>query len=242
VSLTAYLKKRLTDLLEEKRVVVWYDGEAAFGEIARTFKAPNSTVILSQESRLRSRRRADEILSQLNDANQTAQAKSANLLIYCPWPRGRTEEQRRDDLFESFALIGTAYGDKEAEMFQSLARQALSGREREIDRLFAEARPTLSMIEGLGKSIRYPLIQEALGSDSLIEVTTQLLCGKEPAQELEAVTGASNELLRLLQTGLGFASASACHCFGINLGTSWALRSVLGVRLGFAGRITRSID
>jgi hypothetical protein len=205
VSLTAYLKKRLTDLLEEKRVVVWYDGEEAFGEIARTFKAPNSTVILSQESRLRSRRQADEILIQLNDANQTAQAKSANLLIYCPWPRGRTEEQRREDLFESFALIGTAYGDKEAEMFQSLARQALSGREREIDRLFAEARPTLSMIEGLGKSIRYPLIQEALGSDSLIEVTTQLLCGQEPAKELEAVTGASNELLRLLQTGLGFA-------------------------------------
>ena len=59
----------------------------------------------------------------------------------------------------------------------------------------------------MGKSIRYPLIQEALGSDSLIEVTTQLLCGEEPAKELEAVTGASNELLRLLQAGLGFAPA-----------------------------------
>ncbi len=204
MSLAAYLKKRITDLLEEKRIVVWYDGEDAFGEIARTFKAPNSTVILAQESRLRSRRQADDVLSQLNDANQTPQAKNANLLIYCPWPRGRTEEQRREDPFESFALIGTAYGDKEAEMFQSLARQALPGREREIDRLFAEARPTLSLIEGLGKSIRYPLLQEALGSDSLIEVTTQVLCGKEPAKELESVTGATNELLRLLQTGLGF--------------------------------------
>ena len=80
------------------------------------------------------------------------QPKSANLLIYCPWPRGRTEEQRREDLFESFALIGTAYGDKEAEMFQSLARQAMPGREREIDRLFAEASPTLSMIEGWAKA------------------------------------------------------------------------------------------
>jgi hypothetical protein len=204
VSLTAYLKKRLTDLLEEKRVVVWYDGEEAFGEIARTFKAPNSTVILTQESRLRSRRQADGVLSQLNDANQTSQAKNANLLIYCPWLRGRTEAQRREDPFESFALIGTAYGDKEAEMLQSLSRQALPGREREIDRLFAEARPTLALIEGLGKSLRYPLLQEALGSDSLIEVTTQLLCGKESAKQLERVTGASNELLRLLQTGLGF--------------------------------------
>lgn len=204
MSLTDYLKKRLTDLLEEKRVVVWYDGEDAFGEIARTFKAPNSTVILTQQSRLRTRRQADDVLCQLNDTSQTSHAKNANLLIYCPWPRGRTEEQRREDPFESFALIGTAYGDKEAEMFQSLARQALPGREREIDRLFAEARPTLSLIEGLGKSISYPLLQEALGSDSLIEVATQVLCGKEPAKALESVTGASNELLRLLQAGLGF--------------------------------------
>ncbi len=204
MSLTAYLKKRLTDLLEEKRVVVWYDGEDAFGEIARTFKAPNSTVILTQQSRLRSRRHADDVLCQLNDANKASQAKNANLLIYCPWPRGRTEDQRREDPFESFALIGTAYGDKEAEMFQSLARQALPGREREIDRLFADARPTLSLIEGLGKSIRYPLLQEALGSDSLIEVTTQFLCGKETVNALESVAGSSNELLRLLQAGLGF--------------------------------------
>ncbi len=205
MSLAAYLKKRLTDLLEEKRVVVWYDGENAFREIAGTFKAPNSTVILTQESRLRSRRQADDILAQLNDSNQTPQAKNANLLLYCPWPRGRTEEQRREDPFESFALIGTAYGDKEAEMFQSLARQALPGREREIDRLFAEARPTLALIEGLGKTVRYPLLQEALGSDSLIEVTTQLLCGKEPTKALDSVTGASQELLRLLQSGIGFA-------------------------------------
>jgi hypothetical protein len=204
VSLTAYLKKRLTDLLEEKRVVVWYDGEEAFGEIARIFRAPNSTVILTQESRIRSRRQADEVLSRLNDSNQAPMDKNANLLIYCPWPRGRTEDQRREDPFESFALIGTAYGDKEAEIFQSLARQALPGREREIDRLFTEARPTLALIEGLGKTVRYPLLQEALGSDSLIEVTTQLLCGKGPATTLESVAGASNELLRLLQAGLGF--------------------------------------
>jgi hypothetical protein len=69
VSLTAYLKKRLTDVLEEKRVVVWYDSENAFGEIARTFKAPNGTVIQVQESRLRSRRQADTIVSLPNDAN-----------------------------------------------------------------------------------------------------------------------------------------------------------------------------
>ncbi len=77
-------------------------------------------------------------------------------------------------------------------------------RARDIDRLFAEARPTLALIEGLGKSTQYPLLQQALGSDSLIEVTTQLLCRDDSVKELDGVSGAIGELLRLLQTGLGF--------------------------------------
>jgi hypothetical protein len=58
--LKAYLNKRLVDLLEEKRVVVWYDGEKAFEEVASAFRAPNCTAILTAESRLRARRRGEQ--------------------------------------------------------------------------------------------------------------------------------------------------------------------------------------
>ena len=81
MSLKTYLNKRLVDLLEEKRVVVWYDGEKAFEEVARVFAAPNCTTILAAASRLRARRQADEVLCRLNDANQPPQAKSGSLLI-----------------------------------------------------------------------------------------------------------------------------------------------------------------
>jgi hypothetical protein len=204
VSLAAYLKKRLTDLLEERRVVVWYDGEAAFEDVAESFKAPNSCVILAQESRLRARRQADEVLSRLNDGAETPQAKNGNLLIYCPWPRGSAEEEKRRDPFESFALIGSAFGDKEAERFQSLARQAMPNRSREIDRLFAEGRPTIVLIDGLEKGAQYPLVEQAFRTDSVVEVTAQLLCHGDAAKAIDDVPGASNELLRLLQAGLGF--------------------------------------
>ena len=204
MSLAAYLKKRLTDLLEEKRVVVWYDGDAAFEDVARAFKAPNSSVILTQESRLRARRQADEALCRLNDGEETPQAKNGNLLIYCPWPRGNTEEEKRRDPFESFALIGSAFGDKEAERFQALARQAMPNRYREIDRLFGEGCPTIALIDGLEKGAQYPLVQQALGTDSVVEITAQLLCHDGVAKTLDAVPGANNELLRLLQAGLGF--------------------------------------
>jgi hypothetical protein len=204
VSLGTYLKKRLTDLLEERRVVVWYDSEAAFEGVARAFKAPNTSVILTQESRLRARRQADEVLCWLNDGAETPQVKNGNLLIYCPWSRGNTEEEKRRDTFESFALIGTAFGDKEAEKFQALARQAMPNRSREIDRLFVEGRPTIALIDGLEKGAQYPLVQEAFGTDSVVEITAQLLCHGDAAKALDDVPGASNELLRLLQTGLGF--------------------------------------
>lgn len=206
MSLKAYINKRLVDLLEEKRVVVWYDGEKAFEEVARVFAGPNCTRILAAESRLRARRQADEVLGRLNDMGQPSSVKNGSLLIYCPWPRGRTQEQRLQDPFEAFALVGEAFGDKEAETFQSLARQAMPQRASEINRLFAEGRPTFVLIDGLGESVRYPLLQDALGSDSLIEVTAQLLCRDETAKRVDDVQGAKGELLRLLESGLGFVS------------------------------------
>jgi hypothetical protein len=125
VSLKIYLNKRLADLLEKKRVVVWYDGEKAFQEVARDFRTPNCTAILAGESRLRARRQADEVLCGLNDASQPPSAKNGTLLIYCPWARGRSLEQRLQDPFEGFALLGAPFGDTEGQTFQSLARQAM---------------------------------------------------------------------------------------------------------------------
>lgn len=204
MSLTSYVKKRLTDLLEEKRVVVWYDGEEAFGEVARSFAAPDCSVIFAKTSRLSARRRADEVLSCLGDSGQPSPAKNGTLLIYCAWSRGRTQEERLQDPFEGFALIGDGFGDQEAETFQALARLAIPDRANEIDRLFAEGRPTVAILEGLGESVRYPLLQEALGTDSMVEVVARLLFRDDALSKLMGVTGSIQELLRLLQAGLGF--------------------------------------
>src|SRR5262249_934901 len=89
--------------------------------------------------------------------------------------------------------------------FQALARQAMPHRSREIDRLFVEGRPTIAIIEGLEKGAEYPLVQEAFGTDSAVEITAQLLCREGASKTVDSVPAASNELLRLLQTGLGFA-------------------------------------
>jgi hypothetical protein len=104
-------------------VVVWYDGESAFRDFVRDLAAPNCAVVLAEESRLRARRQADEVLCRLNDPGQPTQAKAENLLIYCPWSRGRNADERLQDPFEGFARVGVAFGDKEVETLQSLARK-----------------------------------------------------------------------------------------------------------------------
>ncbi len=204
MSLAAYLKKRLTDLLDEKRVVVWYDGERVFEELAANFKAPSCAVVSAASSRLIARKRADEILSAINDSSAEPAAKNSNLLIYVPYQRDGDDQQRCEDPFESFAVIGSAFGDKDGDRFQSLARMAMPSRAAEIDRLFAESRPTVAMIDGLVESIQYPLLVEALGTDSAVEVTAELLCRNDTVPKLNAVAGSSGEALRLLRSEIGF--------------------------------------
>jgi hypothetical protein len=208
MSLRAHINKRLIDLLQERRVVVWYDGEQAFAELAASFAAAGCVVVSAAESRLRARRRADEVLARMNDTLQPAQQKNANLLIYVPWARRAPDEERCQDPFEGFASLGTAFGDKESERFQSLARQAMPARISEIDRLFQEGRPSLATIESLGEAVRYPLLSEALGIDSVIEVAATLLCREGAAAKVNAVAGAAGELQRLLRAELGFVPAA----------------------------------
>lgn len=207
MSLAAHIRKRLLDLLDERRVVVWYDAECAFGEIARTFAAPNCRAILAAESRLLARREADRVAALLNDSD-VPQQKNGSVLIYVPWGRSGVVEERVQDPFEPFALMGAAFGDQEAEQFQSLARQAMPERIAEIDRLFTEGKPTLALIEGLGEGTRYPLLEEAVGTGSVIEAVAILLCREASSAKVNAVAGAQEELLRLLRADLSFSAPS----------------------------------
>ena len=149
---TAFLHKKLVDLLAEHRIVVWYDAAGDFKEFADQFSAPNCTVLSAAESTLRARREADEIYRLMIDSDDPAEARR-NLLIYNPRPRGSGVEAKRRDLFEVFAEIGTAFGDTEDQRLESLARQAMPEMAAEITRLFAEGRPDIHLLDGLGEGI-----------------------------------------------------------------------------------------
>jgi len=204
MSLASHLSKRLIELLEEHRILVWYDSEGVFAEYASAFRAAGCRIVLADSSTLRARREAEAIYARMNESTDHAEAR-ANLLVYLPRGRGATPESKQRDPFEVFALAGAAFGDKEAELLQSLARQAMPDRATEIDRLFAEGKPTFALLDGLESSQRCPLVREALETESPVEAAAQVLCREDRAARVAKVAGCQAELLRLLEAAFGFA-------------------------------------
>jgi hypothetical protein len=198
-----YLRKLIINGLDAARIVVWYDGERAFGDFIQSFSAPNCHVVSAQESRLRARRKAEVIYRQLN-ASGSLRDSSANLLIYLPFKRAATVEARLQDPFEVFTVAGDTFGDKESEQLASLAYQALPDLAEQIERLFREGQPTLAILDRLERGATYPLVKQALGTQSAVEVAVQLLGDPKAPQKVADVPGCDEEALRLLATELGF--------------------------------------
>jgi hypothetical protein len=86
---TAFLHKKLIDLLNDRRIVVWYDAEGDFKAFAGSFNAPNCELLSSGESVLKTRRRADEVYRLMNESDNPAESGRC-LLIYVPGRRGAT--------------------------------------------------------------------------------------------------------------------------------------------------------
>jgi len=203
VKFTEFLHRKLADHLNDRRIVVWYDGEERFKEFAASFNAPNCEVLSGARSTLEARRRADEIYRLMNESENPADAARC-MLIYIPRQRGVTDEEKMRDPFEVYALAGAAFGDTEDQQMESLARQAMPDLAEQITRLFREGQPTIQLLDGLEKTQRYPLLREVLRTESPTEVTALVLCDKAKAEAVDETPGCTAELLRLLETSLGF--------------------------------------
>lgn len=199
--LTQHLTQQITHHLAERRIVVWYDSERAFGDFARTFTSANCRVV-ALESELAARRRADEIYRQMNESTQPNEANT-NLLIYLP--RARTiGDGRTRDPFEVYAVAGCVFGESDAEHLPALARAAMPELAEQIDTLFLTGTPTFAQLDALHASNLYPQIENALGTQSPVEVCALIIGSDSAAEKIGASKGAQAELGKLLAESIGF--------------------------------------
>ncbi|MHB8782131.1 MAG: PglZ domain-containing protein [Desulfobacteria bacterium] len=207
---TSSLNKKLIDLLNARRIVVWYDAEGDFKTFAATFNAPNCEVLSVEESVLRIRRRADEVYRLMNESENAAE-RDRCLLIYIPRRRGATEEDKMRDPFEVYAMAGTAFGHTEDQKIESLARQAMPQKAEEITRLFFEGKPTVALLDGLEQAGYWPLLNEVFRTETPADVIALALCDIAKAKKVDENQGCIQELLRLLESAVGFIPASGAR-------------------------------
>ena len=204
---TSFLKKRITDLINDRRIVVWYDPDTNFSTFVKHFTAPNCEILFPDESALKARRRADEIYRGLNESEEVAK-RERSLLIYVKRSRGKSEEQRIKDPFEVYALAGAAFGDTEDQRIESLARQAMPQKSDEITRLFSEGRPDISLLDTLESTHHYPVLNRVFGTEAEGDVIALAICDAEKSKAVDENPGCLEELLRMLQNTIGFTPDS----------------------------------
>jgi len=204
---TAFLHKKLIDLLNDRRIVVWYDAERDFKAFAAAFNGPNCDVLSAEASVLKTRRRADEIYRLMNESENPVE-RDRCLLIYIPRRRGATEDEKMRDPFEVYAMAGAAFGDTEDQKIESLARQAMPQKTEEITRLFREGKPDIALLDGLEKTQRWPLLNEVFRTETPAEIIASALCNTAKAEAVDDKPGCIEELLRLFESAVGFKPAS----------------------------------
>lgn len=200
---TRFLSKKLADLLNDRRIVVWYDAEADFKSFAADSNAPNCEVLSAVASVLKTRRRADEVYRLMNESENSVE-RDRCLLIYIPRRRGATEDEKMRDPFEVYAMAGATFGDTEDQKMESLARQAMPEKAAEITRLFSEGHPTIALLDALDKAQHWPLLQEIFHTESPADILALALCDLAKAESVDKTPGGLAELLRLLEGSIGF--------------------------------------
>ena len=206
MKLSSFLHKKLADILNDRRIVVWYDFEGDFKVFVSAFNAPNCEVLSAEASVLKTRRRADEIYRLINESENLAE-RDRCLLIYTPRRRGATEDKKMRDPFEIYAIAGAPFGDAEDQKIESLARQAMPEKADEITRLFREGKPDIALLDGLEKMQRWPLLQDVFGTETPADIVALALCEAAKAKAVDDKPGCIQELLRLFESAIDFKPA-----------------------------------
>lgn len=192
----------LERLVEEHRIVVWYDGDGGLATVFESFERPEIIKIDGRPSVLAARRELDGTWPDVVAGRRTA-------LAYVPTPPPETDEARRQDLFWGHALAGAAFGAQIAERLPALARAAMPARAVEIDRRIA-AQPGLGLeqLESLDETRDHPLLRRAAGTTDPVQLAALLVAEPATAGTWLAEPGVRHELDDVLRLAFGFADAA----------------------------------
>src|SRR5258708_6255075 len=97
------------------------------------------------------------------------------LVVYVPAKTPESEDERRRDPFQIFALGGAAFPDGDGDSYLSLCRRAKPEHTARIEALFKAGEPNFATIDNVGGGHDWPKLRSLFHVDSAAELAAAIL-------------------------------------------------------------------
>ena len=167
------LESVLRPRLKHAGALVVYDADKRYREQCFDLEADNVRVVDASASSIESR--AAAILA-LREVGQP-QAPLEGVLIYVPFKRPETEEQKQVDPFAFYAECGAVFPQDDGDEYLSLCLRARPDHATEVRQVFANSShgPTFAVIDAIGGGVSWPQLMATLRVESGREILAALL-------------------------------------------------------------------
>jgi len=187
--------------LKKASVLVVYDPERRYRDLCCDMAADKCAVVDATESSIESREQALALLQELGKPG----AMFENLLIYVPAAQPLTDEDRQQDPFAIYGVVGAEFPGGDGDEFQSLCLKAKADHATEVRRIFADnPNPTFDVIDAVGGGAGWPTLQAHLKVESARDILFAMLA--PTAKQLESLKSSDGwvpEIRTLLTNTLG---------------------------------------
>ena len=175
-----YFRKRL----EKTIALVVYDSPRRYEKIIGNLKGEDCEVINASESTILGREKAIDAWCKLVET----ETEPKHLLIYLPVRRPKTDEERRKDPYQVFAIGGGEFPRDDGDDYKSLCHKAAPALVARIDELFKTEEPDFETINSLIKGkANWPKLRTVLNVESALEILVAFLSpSEEQKRKLEA--------------------------------------------------------
>jgi len=190
--------------LKQSGCLVVYDADKRYRDQCFDLAAEKVRVVDASECSIESRESA---LLALREVGQP-KAPLQGVLIYVPFRRPESDEQKQKDPFALYAACGAVFPHDDGDEYLSLCLRARPDHATEIRQLFARspAGPTFAVIDAIGGGVNWPQLRASLRVESGREILVALLApSATQAEALKNQEGWVQEARDFLRATLGLS-------------------------------------
>lgn len=190
--------------LKQSGCLVVYDAEKRYRDQCFDLAAEKVRVVDASDGSIESRESA---LLALRAVGQP-KAPLQGVLIYVPFRRPESDEQKQADPFALYAACGAVFPHDDGDEYLSLCLRARPDHATEIRQVFARspAGPTFAVIDAIGGGVNWPQLRASLRVESGREILVALLApSATQAEALKNQEGWVQEARDFLRATLGLS-------------------------------------